>query len=106
MGRKEKSCCRGWLPGGHYSLRMERRRRKEDEVSPSLLSEGFKNRIADFQTEQRASSVTSWKINCESLSGSLTSAFPLLKDRSNFSYCFTCTDTSYAVLTGFVFILL
>lgn len=47
-----------------------------------------------------------WKVNYESLSGSLASVFPFLKDRSNCSCCFTCTDTSYFVQIGFAFMLL
>lgn len=67
--------------------------------------EASKPVIADFQTGQSAASVVGWETNCESLSSSLPSAFPLVKDRSNPSYCFTCTDTSHFALTDFAFIL-
>lgn len=41
------------------------------------------------------------RIICESLHGSLTSIFYLLKGRSNHSHCFTCTDVSYFVAERF-----
>lgn len=79
---------------------------KEMRFHPSCYLETSKSGIADFQTGQHAFPAMDWKVICNFLSGSLTSVFYLLKDRSSHSHCFTCTDMTYFVLTGFAFILL
>lgn len=79
---------------------------KKMRFHPSCYMETSKPEIADFQTGQPAFPAMDWKVICKSLIGSLTSVFYLLKDRSSHSRCFTRTDVSYFVLTGFAFILL
>ena len=71
----------------------------------SCYLETSKPETGVFQSGRCASEM-GWKVICESLSGSLTSVFYLLKDRSNRSRCFTCTDMTYFALTGFALILL
>lgn len=55
---------------------------KKMKFHPCYL-EASRPEIANFQTGQHPSPAVGWKVICESLSGSLTFAFCLLKDKSN-----------------------
>lgn len=74
---------------------------KKMKFHPSCYLETSKPEIANFQKGQHPSPAMGWKVICESLSGSLTFVFCLLKDKSNWRHCFTCTDLSHFALPLF-----